>query len=102
MALDNCYAKKFAHLDSMAIYPKPGRALLYTPMADEMNALQIYICLAHFIYSILHADDVYEHPTSIFIIFHMMNNGHQHASNHATLTIVHSNEAPSSSHHQAT
>ena len=30
VALDERYENKFAPLDSMAIYPKPGQALLYT------------------------------------------------------------------------
>ena len=37
MALDDRYANKFVPLDSMAIYPKSGHALLYTPMTGEMK-----------------------------------------------------------------
>jgi hypothetical protein len=32
VALDERYANKFAPLDSMTIYPKPGHELLYSPM----------------------------------------------------------------------
>jgi len=37
VALDDQYANKFAPLDSMAIYPKFGHKLLYTPMTGEME-----------------------------------------------------------------
>jgi hypothetical protein len=37
VALDDRYANKFAPLDNMAIYPKPGHQLLYTSMTDEMK-----------------------------------------------------------------
>jgi len=37
VVLDNRYANKFAPLDSTAIYPKSGHALLYTPMTGEMK-----------------------------------------------------------------
>jgi hypothetical protein len=37
VALDDRYANKFAPLDSMAIYHKPGHQLLYTPMIGEMK-----------------------------------------------------------------
>ena len=42
MALDDRYANKFAPLDSMAIYPKPGHALLYTPKTGEMKCPTSY------------------------------------------------------------
>ena len=41
MALDDRYANNFAPLDSMAIYPKPGHKLLYTPMTGEMKCLSV-------------------------------------------------------------
>ena len=44
MALDDRYENNFAPLDSMAIYPKLGHQLHYTPMT-------LYLCLAHFILS---------------------------------------------------
>ena len=47
MALDDWYANKFAPLDSMAIYPKPGHQLLYTPMTGEIKYPRLYLCLAH-------------------------------------------------------
>ena len=47
VALDDRYANKFAPLDSMAIYPKPGHKLLYTPMTGEMKCPRLYLCLAH-------------------------------------------------------
>ena len=47
MTLDDRYANKFAPLDSMAIYPKPGHKLLYTPMTGEMKYPRLYLCLAH-------------------------------------------------------
>ena len=31
----------------MAIYPKPGHKLLYTPMTGEMKCPMLYLCLAH-------------------------------------------------------
>jgi hypothetical protein len=37
VALDDRYANKFAPLDSMTIYPKPGYQFLYTPMTGEME-----------------------------------------------------------------
>ena len=37
VALDDQYANKFAPLDSMTIYPKPGHKLLYSPMTGEMK-----------------------------------------------------------------
>jgi hypothetical protein len=37
VALDDRYANKFAPLDSMTIYPKPGHKLLYTPMTGEIK-----------------------------------------------------------------
>jgi hypothetical protein len=37
VALDDRYANKFAPLDSMAIYSKPGHKLLYTPMIGEIK-----------------------------------------------------------------
>jgi hypothetical protein len=42
------YANKFAPLDSMTIYPKPGHQLLYTPMTGEIKYPKLYLCLAHF------------------------------------------------------
>jgi hypothetical protein len=45
------YANKFAPLDSMAIYPKPGHQLLYTPMTGEIKCPRLYLCLAHSISS---------------------------------------------------
>jgi hypothetical protein len=39
VALDDRYTNKFASLDSMAIYHKPGHKLLYTPMTGEMKYL---------------------------------------------------------------
>ena len=36
-ALDDRYTNKFALLNSMAIYPKPGHQLLYTSITGEMK-----------------------------------------------------------------
>ena len=51
MALDDRYTNKFAPLDSMAIYHKPGHHLLYTPMTGEIKCPRLYLCLAHSILS---------------------------------------------------
>ena len=52
MALDDWYANKFASLDSTAIYPKSGQALLYSTL-DRWNEMpyKSYLCLAHSISS---------------------------------------------------
>ena len=52
MALDDRYANKFAPLDSTAIYPISGHALLYTTF-DQWNEMpyKSYLCLAHSISS---------------------------------------------------
>ena len=52
MPLDDRYANKFAPLDSTAIYPKSGHALLYTTI-DRWNEMpyKSYLCLAHSISS---------------------------------------------------
>jgi hypothetical protein len=54
--------KKFAPLDSTAIYPKPGHQLLYTPMTSEIKCPRSYLCLVHSI------------PTPPMLMQHM----HQH------------------------
>ena len=62
------YAKKFAPLDSTAIYPKSGNALLYTTL-DRWNEMPYnsYLCLAHSISSsqmlMLHK---HQSPSSLF------------------------------------
>ena len=63
MALDDRYAKKFAPLDSMAIYPKPGHKLLYTPMTGEMKC-PIVIPLPYTFHSISSIVDA-THATTI-------------------------------------
>jgi hypothetical protein len=47
VALDDQYANKFAPLDSMAINPKLGHQLLYTPVTDEMKCPRLYLCHTH-------------------------------------------------------
>jgi hypothetical protein len=37
VALNDRYANNFTSLDSIAIYPKPGYKLLYTPMTGEIK-----------------------------------------------------------------
>jgi hypothetical protein len=43
VALDDRYANKFATLDSMVIYPKPGHKLFYTPITGEIKCPIGYI-----------------------------------------------------------
>ena len=67
MALDDRYANKFAPLDSTAIYPKYGHALLYTTF-DRWNKMSYksYFCLAHSISSLM--PHKYQTPSSLLII----------------------------------
>jgi hypothetical protein len=52
VTLDDRYVNKFIPLDSMAIYPNSGHALLYASF-DRWNEMpyKSYICLAHFVSS---------------------------------------------------
>src|SRR6185503_9877562 len=70
-ALDDRYANKFAPLDSTAIYPKSGHALLYTPF-DRCNKMpyKSYLCLAHSISSFqILIPHKHQTPSSLLIIF---------------------------------
>ena len=52
--LDDRYANKFAPLDSMAIYPKFGHKLLYTPMIGEMKCPISYTFVLRVLFHLLH------------------------------------------------
>ena len=70
MALDDRYANKFAPLDSTAIYPKSGHALLYTTF-DRWNEMpyKSYLCLAHSISSSqMLMPHKHQSPSSLLII----------------------------------
>ena len=67
MALDDRYANKFAPLDSTAIYPKSGHALIYTTF-DRWNEMpyKSYLCLAHSISSLM--PHKHQTPSNLLII----------------------------------
>jgi len=70
VALDDRYANKFAPLDSTAIYPKSGHALLYTTF-DRWNEMpyKSYLCLAHSISSSqMLMPHKHQTPSSLLII----------------------------------
>jgi hypothetical protein len=62
VALDDQYANKFAPLDSMTTYPKPGHKLLYTPMIGEIKC-PTNIPLPYAFYSISFNVDATHAPT---------------------------------------